>query len=209
MLSKGVGMSVKHFRIMIWVAIVIVAGVLGWLTLEMTRTRQDIAAGPYGVPFQLIAQDGKPITEQAFRGKPSAVFFGFTHCPEVCPTTLFELDGWLAKVDPDGKKLNAYFITVDPERDTPEIIGEYVSNVSKRIVGISGPPEKIADVIKGFRVYAKKVPLDEKDPNGDYTMDHTASVFLLDGAGRFAGTIAYEENPETAVQKLENLAKKG
>ena len=209
MLSKGVGMSVKHFRIMIWVAIVIVAGVLGWLTLEMTRTRQDIAAGPYGVPFQLVAQDGKPITEQAFRGKPSAVFFGFTHCPEVCPTTLFELDGWLAKVDPDGKKLNAYFITVDPERDTPEIIGEYVSNVSKRIVGISGPPEKIADVIKGFRVYAKKVPLDEKDPNGDYTMDHTASVFLLDGAGRFAGTIAYEENPETAVQKLENLAKKG
>ncbi len=209
MLSKGVGMSVKRFRIMIWVAIVIVAGVLGWLTLEMTRTRQDIAAGPYGVPFQLVAQDGKPITEQAFRGKPSAVFFGFTHCPEVCPTTLFELDGWLAKVDPDGKKLNAYFITVDPERDTPEIIGEYVSNVSKRIVGISGPPEKIADVIKGFRVYAKKVPLDEKDPNGDYTMDHTASVFLLDGAGRFAGTIAYEENPETAVQKLENLAKKG
>ncbi len=209
MLSKGVGMSVKRFRIMIWVAIVIVAGVLGWLTLEMTRTRQDIAAGPYGVPFQLVAQDGKPITEQAFRGKPSAVFFGFTHCPEVCPTTLFELDGWLAKVDPDGKKLNAYFITVDPERDTPEIIGEYVSNVSKRIVGISGPPEKIADVIKGFRVYAKKVPLDEKDPKGDYTMDHTASVFLLDGAGRFAGTIAYEENPETAVQKLENLAKKG
>ena len=209
MLSKGAGMSVKRFRIMIWVAIVVVAGVLGWLTLEMTRTRQDIASGPYGVPFQLVAQDGKPITEQAFRGKPSAVFFGFTHCPEVCPTTLFELDGWLAKVDPDGKKLNAYFVTVDPERDTPEIINQYVSNVSKRIVGISGPPEKVADVIKGFRVYAKKVPVDEKQPNGDYTMDHTASVFLLDGAGRFAGTIAYEENPETAVQKLENLAKKG
>lgn len=209
MLSKGVGMSVKRFRIMIWVAIIIVAGVLGWLTLEMTRTRQDIAAGPYGVPFQLVAQDGKPITEQAFRGKPSAVFFGFTHCPEVCPTTLFELDGWLAKVDPDGKKLNAYFITVDPERDTPEIIGEYVSNVSKRIVGISGPPEKIADVIKGFRVYAKKVPLDEKDPNGDYTMDHTASVFLLDSDGRFAGTIAYQEDPDVAVKKLQNLIKRG
>ncbi len=202
-------MSMKRFRIVIWVAIVVVAGVLGWLTLEMTKTRQEIADGPYGVPFQLVSQDGKPITEQAFRGKPSALFFGFTHCPEVCPTTLFELDGWLAKVDPDGTKLNAYFVTVDPERDTPEIMGQYVSNVSKRIVGISGPPEKVADVIKGFRVYAKKVPLDEKEPNGDYTMDHTASVFLLDGGGRFAGTIAYEENPETAVKKLENLAKKG
>ena len=179
------------------------------MTWLMGDLKKVAAPSAIGGSFQLTDQSGQPVTEKDLKGRPSLIFFGFTHCPEVCPTTLFELDGWLAKVDPDGKKLNAYFITVDPERDTPEIIGEYVSNVSKRIVGISGPPEKIADVIKGFRVYAKKVPLDEKDPNGDYTMDHTASVFLLDGAGRFAGTIAYEENPETAVQKLENLAKKG
>lgn len=202
-------LSLKRFRMIVWAAIVVVAGLLGWLTLEMTTARQQMTEGPYGVPFQLVAQDGKPITEEALRGKPSAVFFGFTHCPEVCPTTLYELDGWLKKADPDGTKLNAYFFTVDPERDTPEIMGQYVSNVSKRIVGISGPPDKVAEVVKGFRIYARKVPLDEKDPDGDYTMDHTASVLLIDGKGRFAGTIAYQENPDTAVKKLENLAGKG
>lgn len=202
-------MSVKRFRMIVWGAIVVVAALLGWLTLEMTRTRQQVAEGPYGVPFQLVAQDGTPVTEQALRGKPSALFFGFTHCPEVCPTTLFELDGWLKKADPDGTKLNAYFFTVDPERDTPGIMKDYVSNVSGRITGISGAPDKVAEMVKGFRIYARKVPLDEKDPDGDYTMDHTASVLLIDGRGQFAGTIAYEENPETAVQKLVNLARKG
>ncbi|MEZ2131442.1 MULTISPECIES: SCO family protein [unclassified Sinorhizobium] len=199
----------KIFRIVIWIAVVILAVALGVATLEITKTRDVVAEGPFGVPFTLVAQNGQPITEKAFRGKPTALFFGFTHCPEVCPTTLFELSGWMEKVDPDGSKLQAYFVTVDPERDTPEIMNQYVSNVSKRIVGISGPPEKIADVIKGFRVYVKKVPVDDKNPNGDYTMDHTASVFLLDSGGRFSGTIAYGENPDTAVKKLENLITKG
>lgn len=84
---------------------------------------------------------------------------------------------------------------------------QYVSNVSKRITGITGPADKIAETLKGYRIYAKKVPVDEKDPNGDYTMDHTASVILLDANGRFAGTIAYGENPDVAEQKLQNLLK--
>ncbi|ULR45373.1 SCO family protein [Rhizobium sp. K102] len=199
----------KTFRIAIWIGVLMLAGILGWATLNLDKSKDVVAEAPFGVPFTLVSQSGQPITEQALRGKPTALFFGFTHCPEVCPTTLFELNGWMDKVDPKGDKLQAYFVTVDPERDTPEIINEYVSNVSKRITGISGPPEKIAEVIKGFRVYAKKVPVDEKDPNGDYTMDHTASVFLLDSAGRFSGTIAYGENPDTAVKKLENLVRKG
>jgi protein SCO1/2 len=199
----------KTFRIAIWIGVLMLAGILGWATLNLDKSKDVVAEAPFGVPFTLVSQSGQPITEQALRGKPTALFFGFTHCPEVCPTTLFELNGWMDKVDPKGDKLQAYFVTVDPERDTPEIMNEYVSNVSKRITGISGPPEKIADVIKGFRVYAKKVPVDEKDPNGDYTMDHTASVFLLDSAGRFSGTIAYGENPDTAVKKLENLVRKG
>ncbi|MBY4606265.1 SCO family protein [Rhizobium sp. 9T] len=199
----------KTFRIAIWIGVLMLAGILGWATLNLDKSKDVVAEAPFGVPFTLVSQSGQPITEQALRGKPTALFFGFTHCPEVCPTTLFELNGWMDKVDPKGDKLQAYFVTVDPERDTPEIMNEYVSNVSKRITGISGPPEKIAEVIKGFRVYAKKVPVGEKDPNGDYTMDHTASVFLLDSAGRFSGTIAYGENPDTAVKKLENLVRKG
>ncbi|MGF0538557.1 SCO family protein [Agrobacterium sp. ES01] len=199
----------KKIRIALWVAVVAMAGVFGWLTFSITQSKQQMTEAPYGVPFQLVDQNGQEITEQAFRGKPTALFFGFTHCPEVCPTTLFELDGWLKKVDPEGKGLQAYFVTVDPERDSPELLGKYISNVTDRVTGISGSPDKIAEVIKGFRVYAKKVPLDENDPTGDYTMDHTASVFLLDGGGRFTGTISYGENPDVAVKKLENLMKKG
>ena len=198
----------KTLRIVLWAAVAVVAAALGWISYQMTTGKEEIAAGPFGVPFELVSQTGQPSTPAAFIGKPSALFFGFTHCPEVCPTTLFELNGWLEKVDPDGTKLQAYFISVDPERDTPEVLGQYVSNVSKRITGISGPPNKVMEMVKGFRVYAKKVPLDEKKPDGDYTMDHTASVFLLDSEGKFSGTIAYEENPETAVKKLENLTKK-
>lgn len=195
----------KTLRIILWGGVLVFAGLLGWLTFQVTQSKEQIAEAPFGVPFQLIDQTGKPITEQAFRGKPTALFFGFTHCPEICPTTLFELNGWLEKVDPDGTRLQAYFVTVDPERDSPEMLNNYISNVTKRVIGIGGPPEKVAEVVKGFRVYAKKIPLDENDPNGDYTMDHTASVFLLDAGGRFKGTISYGENPDVAVQKLENL----
>jgi protein SCO1/2 len=197
----------KTVRVILWTAVVVMAGVLGWLTYQVTQSKEQIAEAPFGVPFQLVDQNGQPITEQAFRGKPTALFFGFTHCPEVCPTTLFELDGWLKTVDPDAKGLQAYFVTVDPERDTPQILGQYISNVTDRVKGIAGDPAKIAEVIKGFRVYAKKIPLDEAKPDGDYTMDHTASIFLLDADGRFKGTIAYGENPDTAIKKLENLMK--
>jgi protein SCO1/2 len=197
----------KTVRIILWIAVAVMAGVLGWLTFEVTRSNEEIAEGPFGVPFELVAQNGQPITEKAFQEKPTAVFFGFTHCPEVCPTTLFELNGWLKEVDPDGTRMKAYFVTVDPERDPPELLGRYVSNVSDRIIGISGQPDKVGEMVKGFRVYARKVPIDEKDPAGDYTMDHTASVFLLDKGGQFAGTISYGENPDTAKKKLENLIK--
>ncbi|MBU2327509.1 MAG: SCO family protein [Alphaproteobacteria bacterium] len=197
----------KTVRVVLWAAVVVMAGVLGWLTYQVTQSKEQIAEAPFGVPFQLVDQNGQPITEQVLRGKPTALFFGFTHCPEVCPTTLFELDGWMKTVDPDAKGLQAYFVTVDPERDTPEILGQYISNVTDRVTGIAGDPAKIAEVVKGFRVYTKKIPLDEAQPDGDYTMDHTASVFLLDADGRFKGTIAYGENPETAIKKLENLMK--
>jgi protein SCO1/2 len=197
----------KTFRIALWGAVLALGCVLIWLTLEVTRSKQQLAEAPFGVPFELVAQNGQPITEKAFQDKPTALFFGFTHCPEVCPTTLFELNGWMHKVDPDGTRLNGFFVSVDPERDTPELLGQYVANVTDRVKGISGPPEKVIEMIKGFKVYAKKVPVDDKNPGGDYTMDHSASVFLLDNGGRFAGTIAYGENPEIATKKLENLIK--
>ncbi len=195
----------RSVRIMLWSATVALALLLAVLGYTMMQKKGDMAEAPFGVPFQLVRQDGTPISEKDFQGKPTALFFGFTHCPDVCPTTLFEMDSWLKTVDPDGTKLQAFFVTVDPERDSPAIMKEYVSNVSPRITGVSGDPAKVMDMVKGFRVYAKKVPTDPAKPDGDYVMDHTASVFLLDDAGRFAGTIAYQEDPKVAETKLKNL----
>ncbi|MCB1381838.1 MAG: SCO family protein [Notoacmeibacter sp.] len=168
---------------------------------------QLLATGPaeqaYGGPFTLTDMHGKPITEQALRGHPSVVFFGFTHCPEVCPTTLFELNGWLAQLGDEGKDIKGFFFSVDPERDTPEVLGQYITNVTDRVTGITGSPEKMAEVIRDWRIYARKIPTDE---GRDYTMDHTASILLLNAHGGFEGTIAYGESAETALAKLKRLA---
>lgn len=159
----------------------------------------------FGTAFQLVDQKGQPISERDFRAQPSAVFFGFTHCPEICPTTLFELDGWLKQLGPEGEDIRGFFVSVDPERDTPEILDQYISNVSSRITGVTGDPEKVAAMAKGFHIYSKKVPLE----GDDYTMDHTASVLLIAKGGGFAGTIAYGESPDTALAKLKRLASGG
>jgi protein SCO1/2 len=185
--------------ILIGILVLMAAGV-GYITFDWYRWQY--AGKAFGGPFTLVDHNGGEITEQAFRGQPTAVFFGFTHCPEVCPTTLFELDGWLRAIGDEGKDIDVYFVSIDPERDTPQVLGDYVSNVSDRIVGITGEPDKVAEMAKTFGIYVRKVELD----GGDYTMDHTASVLLLDDAGDFWGTIAYGENPDTAIAKLKRLA---
>lgn len=190
-------------RLIISGILVLMAAVMGVIAYQWYDMR--VASKAYGAPFSLTDQNGQPITEAAFRGQPSAVFFGFTHCPEVCPTTLFEMTGWLNKLGDEGKNVRAYFVTVDPERDTPEVMKNYVSNVSDRIMGISGEPDKVLAMAKSFGIFQRKVDLG----GGDYTMDHTASVILLDSAGDFFGTIAYEENPETALAKMKRLANEG
>jgi protein SCO1/2 len=185
--------------ILIGILVLMAAGV-GYITFDWYRWQY--AGKSFGDAFTLVDQNGEQITEQAFRGHPTAVFFGFTHCPEVCPTTLFELDGWLRQLGETGSEIGAYFVSIDPARDTPEVLGDYVSNVSDRIVGITGEPDKVYAMAESFGIYWRKVDLE----GGDYTMDHTASVLLLDEAGDFAGTIAYGENPDTAVAKLKRLA---
>ena len=180
--------------------IFLVALIVGVLAFDWYRN-QNVGQA-YGAPFTLVDMRGNELTEEAFRNKPSAVFFGFTHCPEVCPTTLFELDGWLTELGADGNKINAYFVTVDPERDPPETVNAYVSNVSPRILGVSGEPDKVFEMARSFGIYWKKVDLE----GGDYTVDHTASIILLDRSGDFAGTIAYGENPKNALAKLKRLA---
>ena len=187
--------------ILVGIFVVMAAGI-GWLSYDWYR---GSGAEAFGAPFVLQDQKGAEITEQALRGHPSAVFFGFTHCPEVCPTTLAEMDSWLATLGDEGKDIRAYFVSIDPERDNAETLERYVGNVSQRITGITGEPDSIAAMAKSFGIYAKKVPLD----GGDYTMDHTASVLLLDSKGAFFGTIAYGENADTAIAKLKRLVNEG
>jgi protein SCO1 len=175
--------------------------VAAWIGVDLYRNRLGGDA-VFGAPFTLVSMDGGPITEKALRGHPSTLFFGYTHCPDVCPTTLFELDGWLKKLGAEGQAIHSYFVTVDPERDTAAIMKDYVANVSNRITGITGDPAAVHAMLKAFGVYYRKVPGD----GSDYSMDHTASVFLLDSAGRFRGTIAYGEDPDAALAKLKRLA---
>ncbi|KXF78945.1 hypothetical protein ATN84_04095 [Paramesorhizobium deserti] len=193
-------MNIRTIRYGLWAAIaalgLFLAGAYGLGKFQSGNVTAEL-----GAPFNLVDQDGRPITEKAFEGHPSALFFGFTHCPDVCPTTLYELAGWLNQLGDEGKDLKAFFISVDPERDTPDVMKAYAGNFTDRITGITGDPAEVAKLILGWKVYARKVPLDD----GGYTMDHTASVFLLDRNGRLKGTIAYGENPDTALQKLKRL----
>eukprot|EP01133_Synstelium_polycarpum_P028698 gene28698-34921_t len=170
-------------------------------TYYSARKGNEIEPVKLGVPFSLIDQNGAPITEAAFQGHPTVLFFGFTHCPEVCPTTLFEMAGWLKALGDEGKDLRVFFISVDPERDTPEVMKGYTAAFTDRITGITGDPKEVEKVIKGWKIYARKVPTE----NGDYTMDHTASVMLLDRGARLKSTIDYKETTDVALKKLRLL----
>jgi protein SCO1/2 len=155
------------------------------------------SAAAIGGPFRLIDQDGRAVTDRDFNGEPYLVFFGFTHCPDVCPTTLMEVSDVLDKLGGDAR-IGALFITVDPERDTPAELKEYLSSFNPRFKGLTGDPAAIAQVAKSYRVYLKKVPLD----NGDYTMDHTALVYLMDKNGKFVAPFNLKRRPEDAAADL-------
>ncbi|MFG1286649.1 SCO family protein [Xanthobacter versatilis] len=151
-----------------------------------------------GGPFKLVDQTGAPVTEAALKGKPSLIFFGFTHCPDVCPTALFEMSEILTALGPDADKAQVFFVTVDPERDTPEALKSYLSSFAPQIRGLTGTPEAVEVIKKEYRVYSKKVPL----TGGDYTMDHTAVVYLMDKSGTFVAPFNSKRPPADAAAEL-------
>jgi protein SCO1 len=151
-----------------------------------------------GGPFRLIDQNGKPISDDSLRGKPFLVFFGFTHCPDICPTTLFEVSEVMRSLGPDADRTAALFVTVDPERDTPDKLKDYLSSFDPHLRGVTGEPDAVAAVAKAYRVYYKKVPTDK----GDYTMDHTAIVYLMDKNGQFVAPFKMNRSPADAAADL-------
>ena len=156
-----------------------------------------------GGQFNLVRHDGTSISDRDLLGKPHAVFFGFTNCPEVCPTTLYEMSDWLDKLGEDANKIGIYFVTVDPARDTPTLLSEYLTSFDPRITGITGEKSAVEETLLSFKIYFKRVD----GESGEYSMDHTAIIFLLDAQGKFVGSIAYGEDGQSAVEKLRRLLK--
>ena len=187
----------RRFQIGLWAAVAVAGLAAGSLYLR-DGGPEPVALGG---PFTLIDQNGAEITEAAFEDGPTLLFFGFTHCPEVCPTTVYEMAGWFDALSPEADALDAYFVTIDPERDTPEVLRDYLSSQTDEVVGITGPPEAVAQLAADWKVYRQKVPLE----GDDYTMDHFAGVYMLDEDGEYAGLISYGEPAEKVVPKLREL----
>jgi protein SCO1/2 len=175
---------------------VVLVGAAAWITFA-ERGPGAPPPSAIGGPFHLVAQDGRKVTEADFKGAPTLMFFGYTHCPDVCPTTLFEMSEILRKLGPD-KKVHGLFVSVDPERDTPAIMQDYLSSFDKRIIGLSGDRPSTNAVLKEFRVYTKKVP----GKDGDYSMDHSAIVYLMDKQMRFVNALDLSA-PQRAIQEIE------
>jgi protein SCO1 len=163
--------------------------------------RPDTAAGPIGGPFTLVDDTGAAVSQKTLAGKPYAMYFGYSYCPDVCPTTLLDLSRWIKKLGPDAEKLNYVFVTIDPGRDTPKLMHMYLSSFDKHIRGFTGTPEQVAKIAKEYRVYYKKIPTDDDG----YVMDHSTIIYLMSADDKFVSVIPYQEGDASAVAKLQNL----
>jgi len=180
-----------------------VAGLVVFLGVFLFATGQFGGNGPgpsaIGGSFELVDQDGKTITDKDMKGAPLLVFFGYTHCPDICPTTLFELSEMLHAMGKDADRIHALFITVDPERDTAPVMKDYLSSFDPHLRGATGSPKAIEAVEKDYRVVARKVPVGDK---GDYSMDHSALVYLMDKQGRFVAPFNLKRTPAESAEAL-------
>lgn len=198
----------KTIRIVAWAGIAVLAAVLIGAYYfpragEQRAAEIDKGSGvpAIGGPFELVSHHGKRFTNADVAGKAYLVFFGFTHCPDICPTTLSELTILMDDLGADAERLTPILITVDPERDTQQVLAEYMSSFDSRIVALTGTPQQTDAAAKAFKAYYKKVPQD----GGEYTMDHTAGVYMMSAAGEFVGTLDMHEPQETRLQKLRRL----
>ena len=179
----------------------------GWWQVDGPGASEPVAGRPLpltAMDFRLTDHEGNEVGPETLTGKPTMVFFGFTFCPDVCPTTLSDISDWLDALGEDAEGLNVIFITVDPDRDTVEAMAEYVGYFHPAIRGWTGQADQVARAVEDFRATYERVPTE----GGGYTMDHTASVFLFDATGRFVSTVDYHEAREFAVPKIRRAMKK-
>ena len=193
-------MSIRTARILLIVSAFSTGLLACLLVIFLVVGRNPIApqVAAIGGPFALTDQTGRTVTDASLKGRPSLIFFGFTHCPDVCPTALFDMSEVLNRLGADAGKVNVLFVSVDPERDTPDKLKDYLSSFDPHLTGLTGDAASVAAMLRAYRVYAKKVPLD----GGGYTMDHTALVYLMDKAGRFVAPFNLKRSPEEAAADL-------
>lgn len=187
--------------VVLFIALVTGLGAL-WLTRSGPGGSGEALVGG---PFTLTNQDGKRVTDQDFRGKYMLIFFGFTFCPDVCPSELQVMSAALDQLGPQGDKIQPVFITIDPERDTPEAMKVYISNFHPRMVGLSGSAEDIAAVAKAYRVYYAKAKQAEGAAPGDYLMDHSTILYLMGPDGKFVKHFTYGTDVKTLVDGLRTV----
>ncbi|MGB3036490.1 MAG: SCO family protein [Methyloceanibacter sp.] len=161
---------------------------------------QSSGAALIGGPFSLVGADGKPVTDRDFRGRYMLIFFGFTHCPDICPAELQVIAQALEQLGDKAKTVVPIFITLDPERDTPEAMANYVKSFGPNFVGLTGSPEAIAAAAKAYRVAYSQV--ENKNSAGDYSVDHSALVYLMDPEGRYVTHFSYGLSADQMAEKL-------
>jgi protein SCO1 len=196
----------KTIRYLTAAAALLLGGSLAYVSLNPgERQPQPISALEIGGPFELASSNGGTVKSSDLVGKPYGVFFGFTQCPEVCPTTIYEMSASLETMGDSAKDFRLFFITVDPERDTADKLKDYLSSFDPRIEALVPTTAQLPDLAKGFRAIYEKVPTS----SGDYTMNHTASVFLFARDGKFRSTIAYGEDKVVREKKIRSLLAEG
>ncbi len=193
----------KQIRTILWLAVAsLLIGTVVVLAIKPSLITPPMTAiaKRFGGPFEMTKHDGTKVTEKDLAGKPYAMFFGFTQCPEVCPTTLNQLTQTISQLGDDADKMNFVFVSVDPERDTQELLKDYMSNFDKRIIGLTGTPEQTRAIAKAYSVYYAKV-----GDGPDYNMNHTATTYLMNASGQLVSTLAHQDNDKTRLAKLKRL----
>lgn len=195
----------RQVRIILWVAVALAMAAGGYLLIRKPEQPEfsdnTMELSNFGGPFTLVGSDGQPFSSAKLNGKPYVLFFGFTHCPDVCPTTLARLVKLRQQLGGE-RPFEIVFITVDPERDGPAEVGKYAELFSSPIIGLTGSSAQVQQVKKQFGIFSQKV----EQPGGDYSVNHTSTVLLFDRSGKFSGTIASEEQDDAALAKLKLIS---
>jgi cytochrome oxidase Cu insertion factor (SCO1/SenC/PrrC family) len=189
-----------------WIGLVVASAIAllaagGWVLQSwLAAPRPSQGKALIDSEFSLVDHTGKPVTDEDFAGKWQLVFFGFTYCPDVCPTTLNDISVVLEELGNDAEQVTPLFISVDPERDTPQVMAEYVANFDTRIVALTGSPEQIKQVAQAFRTYYAK--MEQEDQPGGYTMDHSAFLYLMDPEGEYATHFSIGDEPAAIADEI-------